>query len=64
MTLKVSISNVEWFFLHDMGEKSTLVDFFSIECRKREYKKGSSYNNNPLLPPHAFPIIYLSPYSF
>ena len=21
-------------FLHDMGEKSTLVDFFSIECRK------------------------------
>ena len=20
--------------LHDMGEKSTLVDFFSIECRK------------------------------
>ena len=21
-------------FLHDMGEKLTLVDFFSIECRK------------------------------
>ena len=34
MTLNVSISSVEWCFLHDMGEKSTLVDFFSIECRK------------------------------
>ena len=22
-------------FLHDMGEKSTLVDFFSTECRNR-----------------------------
>ena len=35
MTLNVSISSVEWcFFTHDMGEKSTLVDFFSIEFRK------------------------------
>ena len=37
MTLKVSTSCVEWFFLHDMGEKSTLVDFFSIEYRKGEF---------------------------
>ena len=33
MSLKVSISSVEWCFLHDTGEKSTLVhtrawDFF------------------------------------
>ena len=28
MTLKMSISSVEWYFLYDMGEKSTLVDFF------------------------------------
>ena len=29
-------------FLHDMGEKSTLVDFFSIECRKVEYRPSFS----------------------
>ena len=26
--------SVHGAFLHDVGEKSTLVDFFSIECRK------------------------------
>ena len=34
MTLKMSISSEESLFLLDMGEKSTLVDFFSIEYRK------------------------------
>ena len=29
MTLKVSTSNVDWFFFHEKGEKLTLVDFFS-----------------------------------
>ena len=27
MTLKSPISRVEWYFLHEFGEKSTLIDF-------------------------------------
>ena len=29
-----------------MGEKSTLVDFFSIECRKDSYYKPGWHNEN------------------
>ena len=32
--MDLSISKAEWCFLHDTGEKSTLANFFSIECRK------------------------------
>ena len=36
-TSKVRFSSQKQLFLHEMGEKSTLVDFFSIERRKGQF---------------------------
>ena len=30
-------------FLHDIGENSTLIDFFHIECRKIKVKTHNNF---------------------
>ena len=43
---KVQFTMLNGAFLHDMGEKSTLVDFFSIECRKIDICSAESMREN------------------